>query len=78
MGQKSGYTHGGSAGKNFALLFRAVFNLIGVGLLGFGLSMWENPGDFASFPVPAIVGAAVCGIGLVINLIGPFLHRSGR
>ena len=78
MGQNSGYTHGGNPAKNAVLLLRALFNLVGFALLWIGLGTWETPGDFATVPVLAIVGAVICAIGLVVNLIGPFLHRAKK
>ncbi|MBQ3927598.1 MAG: hypothetical protein II710_03025 [Clostridia bacterium] len=68
------YTHGGSAGKNMALLLRALFNLAGIVLLCIGCVEW----NFGASPMPVIgwIGLGISAVGLIVNLILPFLHRT--
>lgn len=67
------YTHGGSAGKNIWLLFRAVLNLIAFAALWFGLAQMES-GSALSF-ICLVAGGAGTVFCLFVNLIFPFLHQ---
>ena len=70
--KNGGSTHGGSIGKSFGLLFRALFNILAFTALWFGVWLARNGGSHA---VPWIVGGGIlCLIGLVWNFFGPIVH----
>ncbi len=74
MARSNEYTHGGSAGKNIYLLFRALLNIVAFGALFFGLSpMSAELGTLAI--VITIAGGVLLVICLWVNLIAPFIHR---
>lgn len=70
-GGKSGYNHGGGAGKNIVLLLRAFVNIIAFGALWFGIA---KSGTDISL-VCTITGGILLAVCVWVNLISPFIHR---
>ena len=80
MARSNEFTHGGSVGKNVALMLRAILNILAYGVMWFGIMLWI--GSFTLFTIPSpiplimtIAGAVCVVILLVVNLFGPFAHR---
>ena len=78
--KSNGFTHGGSVSKNLRLLLRALLNILGFGLLWFGL--WAvTEGDRLITPLStALVAAGVilCAVGVTSNLFGPWFSKKNR
>lgn len=67
MKRNNEYTHGGSVGKNFVLLFRSLFNIASFAVLIWGITMISLPLSTA--------GAALTAVCLWANLIHPMIVR---
>ncbi len=80
MARSNEFTHGGSVGKNLALLLRALLNSISFALLWFGMSQWGTAAPLFKLPslvapVCTLSGAALTVLCLVLNLIVPLSRR---
>jgi len=73
MAENKGYTHGGSAGKNFVLLLRSLVNIAAFAAFWYGVYFWAEPVG----KVCAISGGILLGLCLAWNLLGPLFH-SGK
>lgn len=74
MARSNEYTHGGSAGKNIYLLFRAILNTVAFAAFFFGVYMiLTNPGALAT--VVTVAGGGMLVACIWFNLIAPYIHR---
>lgn len=67
------YTHGGSAGKNLILLFRALANIVAFAAMWYGTATLESG---VVSVICAFGGAALSAVLIYLNLISPFIHRA--
>lgn len=80
MARSNEFTHGGSVGKNIALMLRAILNILSYAVLWFGISQLGAEAVIFGLPtflplLCTIAGGALCVLFLYVNLFLPYAHR---